>query len=501
MSRTRLLVPLAALALAGCTAESPELLSPLAPSTASHSLGSIGKGRFILRAGAGGFGSDFENRVAGLGGKVERKHANAGIAVVSELTDADASALAAGSGIAEVEPDMIVRLSQPVATLRTANAALGDVSATSQAVPSRAILYSWQWNMRLIGADKAWAAGKLGSADVRVAILDTGIDYDAYDLAGLVDLTRSRSFIARDDEITAGSFRSRHPVTDYNGHGTNVASQVSSRAFAFAGVTSKTTLMAVKVLDAEGAGYLSEVLNGVLYAADNGADVANMSLGGGFDRKGNMKYVKLITQVFDYAYRKGMVVVVAAGNEGSDLDHNGDFFASYCDASHVICVSAVGAPSVNASPDAPSFFTNYGRRSIDVAAPGGNADAAAGFKPSAWPWGLDIASWVFSLCSKTSLRTDKDGNLIRPVELAGCESGFAINGYIGTSQAAPHVAGLAALLVSQYGHHNPTVVKRYIELTSKDLGPKGPDAFYGNGRIDVEKAVSLTLPTKFAVQR
>jgi hypothetical protein len=492
------------LALAACSADAPDLLAPrLAPADAAHSASAapVTKGRFILRAVDGGFRGDLATRVASLGGKIERVHAEAGIAVVSNLSQADASALAAGSGIAEAQPDVRIALSEPVAKITTTNAAVSSAPTAGQLNPASAILYSWQWNMRLIGADKAWAAGKLGSPNVTVAIIDTGIDYDALDLNGLVDLTRSTSFSASDDSISAAFFPSRNAISDFNGHGTNVATQVSSKAVAFAGVTSRTTLIGVKVLDAEGSGFLGDVLDGVLWAADHGADVANMSLGSSFDRAGNRNVIKIITQVFNHAYKKGMVIVVAGGNESTDLDHDGNVYDAYCDASHVICVSAVGPATATGNPDAPAFYTNFGKRSIDVAAPGGNADAANGFTLSNWPWGTDVASWVWSLCSKTTLATDADGVLVQPIALAGCQAGNRISGDIGTSQASPHVAGLAALLVSQYGHYNPTLVKLYIEATSKDLGPRGADAFYGKGRIDVAKAVSLNIPRRAVAMR
>jgi len=250
----------------------------------------------------------------------------------------------------------------------------------------------------------------------------------------------------------------------------------------------------VKVLDATGSGSFGGILNGVLWAADHGADVANMSLGGSFDRTGNERFIKTIQQTFNYAYKKGMIITVAAGNDATDLDHNGKVFVGFCDASHVICVSSVGPALATSNPDTPAYYTNFGKRSIDVAAPGGNADAANGFTLSAWPWGNDIASWVWSYCSKTRLAEDANGNLVQPLAFAGCQAGNRLTGAIGTSQAAPHVAGLAALLVSEYGHFNPTLVKLYIELTSKDIGPRGIDASSGKGRIDVAKAVSLNIP-------
>src|SRR6185312_3035407 len=114
--------------------------------------------------------------------------------------------------------------------------------------PANATYYFVQWNMRAIHADRAWAAGKIGDAGVTVAIIDSGIDYDANDLNGLVDLSRSRSFVTSDNELRAQYFAGRNDISDFNGHGTNVATQVSSNAVDFAGVTARTTLIGVKVL-------------------------------------------------------------------------------------------------------------------------------------------------------------------------------------------------------------------------------------------------------------
>ena len=131
------------------------------------------------------------------------------------------------------------------------------------------------------------------------------------------------------------------------------------------------------------------------------------------------------------------------------------------------------------------------RSAISVAAPGGNADAAHNFAPSPWPWGNDIASWVWSYCSKTRLAVDAKGKLIQPLALTACAAGNRITGYIGTSQASPHVAGLAALLVAELGHDQPSAIKAAIQNSTDDLGQPGTDPFYGHGRINVAKALGL----------
>ncbi len=339
---------------------------------------------------------------------------------------------------------------------------------------------SWQWNMRAIKADQAWAAGRLGSAGVTVAILDTGIDYNDLDLNGLVDLSRSASFVPTDDSITAHFFPTRNLITDYNGHGTNVAAQVSSKAVAFAGVTSRTTLIGVKVLGQNGSGSVSGVLEGILWAADHGADVANMSLGASFARAGNGQAIGLINRTFNYAKSKGMLIVVAAGNSASDLAPDATFNA-YCSAPHVVCVSAVGPVTPTGSPDVFAFYSNFGLGVIDVAGPGGNSAGVT----STWPWGLDSFSWVWSLCSKTLLAGFQSNGT--PI-LAGCQSGGFILGFIGTRQATPHAAGVAALIVVNIGHGKPAQVKRVLETTADPVNGTRDDPFFGNGRINAARA-------------
>src|SRR5262249_20958187 len=138
---------------------------------------------------------------------------------------------------------------------------------------------------------------------------------------------------------------------------------------------------------------------------------------------------------------------------------------------------------------------------ITVAGPGGNAliDANGNIAVTpGWPWAPagDIASWVWSFCSKTRLTFDSHGNLVmdpanptRP--LLRCGAGNRLLGFIGTSQATPHVAGLAALLVAETGRTQPAQISTAIQQSADDLGQPGTDPFFGKGRIDVANALGL----------
>jgi subtilisin family serine protease len=429
---------------------------------------------------------NFAETVAKLGGVVESVHP-AGIAVVSGLSAANATALSSTMGIRTIVADVEVSVAPAlVASEEMAAELLADAGVQSQANPAGSILFSWQWNLKQIGADKAWAAGKLGSSSVSVAILDTGLDYGNRDLAGLVDLARSKSFVPMDTDTLKYYFSaSWHPVTDLQGHGTNVAAQISSMGFAFAGVTSKTRLIGVKVMNQNGSGNLSAILNGLLYAVDVDADVVNMSIGvaGGISKIASGQFLSIVNRLFTYAHRNGTLVVVAAGNEADDLDHDGNSFAAYCAAPNVMCVAATGPTSFTGNaqtgpriePDAPAVFTNFGRSAIDVAAPGGN-----------------VGGYVWSFCARHAVHPFAVSDTIKGPRFP-CTGGGTLMGAAGTSQAAPHVAGFAALLIAERPElkGNPSAIKDAIISSADDLGVLGTDPFYGKGRINVARALGL----------
>src|SRR5438876_8030251 len=277
--------------------------------------------------------ADFAAQVAALGGKVLWVSPGSGLAAVGGLQRSAAAKLAGKQGIQAVEADALLALDVPRLAM-DATAEGGGVA--SNAAPAAAVRYSRQWNMRAVQADVAWSHGFLGSDAVSIFMLDSGIDYLHADLLGRVDLTRSvdllGTFLAQavvnqdtvivpftEADTVTKYFAGRQPFTDLFFHGTHTAATVSSNAARAAGITSGTTLVAVKVCGYIDVCPFSSILIGVIYAAQNGADVVNMSLGGGFPKAGNGRFVGLLQKVFNFARGKGVTIVVSAGNEAANL--------------------------------------------------------------------------------------------------------------------------------------------------------------------------------------
>ncbi len=413
----------------------------------------------------------FADQISRMGGAVERSLDPIGVAVVSGLDDDAVAELNRMRGVQSVEPDIIIDFEGPESVEGAGFLHAAELAPSSTDDPSQAFFFPRQWHHRAIQADDAWAAGFLGSSDVVVSIIDTGIDYNHANLEGLVDLDRSISLHPWDDALLAEHFPGAHPIADLNRHGTHVASTVSSTAANAAGVTSKTTLFGVKVCGAFVGCPRSATLEAIMYSADQGADVINMSLGGYFLRsedRGN--WLPLVIRATNYAHQHGALVVVSAGNDGEDLDRNRDEFKLYCTNPNVVCVSATG-PTWRETIDGPwddfdqpAVFTNYGRSSIDVAAPGGNTN-----------------NFVYAACSSFSLRT------------TGCQaSNRFVIGLRGTSMAAPHATGVAALIAAHVDgtQGNPARIRNILHQTADKVGDSAHDPYFGRGRVNAFNAVT-----------
>ena len=431
---------------------------------------------------------DLAARVAALGGTIIDRVPELKVVVLGNLTDSAAAALRAQSDVSDVTLDELPAARNSLQRSMPSN--LLSTNLFSSLNPSAAAFFPYQWNMSTTGADRVWQAGILGDPNVRIAIIDSGVDPTHPDLVGRIDTSRSVSFCPQEEPLVAQQFPGYPPWTDLLGHGTFVASIATSNGLFAAGVSSQSSIMALKVggiIRCPGSG----IFRSIIYAANNGADVINMSISRNqpFPRagqKGRFHYEHLAIQ---YALVKGVsAVVVAAGNNSEDLDHHPNDFKLYCDVPGVICVSATGP--TNAGPnytgpfinvDSPSFYTNFGASAIDVAAPGGNLvfDQNGNLIGEGWIWGS---------CATTDREILPNGQVV----LGFCTSnGILVGPWLGTSFAAPHVSGLAALIVSRIGRGQSAQVRAAIENSADDLGKPGTDAFYGRGRINMARALNV----------
>ena len=426
-----------------------------------------GPGTYILSFKSDRIPADLEAAVAKAGGTLLFRHEATGIAIVSGVESSGVALLSSHAELEAMDADGYTELDHPTRT---------QGSAPKKVDPSSAAAFFLQWNLSAIGAPVAWEKGRIGSPDVSVGILDTGIDYLHPEFTGILDEARSIGLVAEPAGVGSASDRA---YADYEGHGTMVANLAASNAVLTAGVTANTRLVSIKVCDITQKCPLASTLWGVLYAADQKLDVINLSLGGTLMRGGkrvggSRDLIRIVQKVFRYAHRRGVTVVVASGNQGIDMDAERGVFRLYCDAPEVICVSATGPTGSSDDGvelfdiDAVASYANYGRN-VTVAAPGG----------SFWflPDGNIGVAYIFAACSGF---------------IPGCESRMdVINGSIGTSMSAPQVAGLAALLVEDYGR-NPGKILGRIAATSDDFGPVGKDAHYGYGRINIGRALDRT---------
>src|SRR5690606_9086941 len=181
-------------------------------------------------------------------------------------------------------------------------------------------------------------------------------------IAGKVDVTKSASFIPSEPFIE-----------DLNFHGTFVAGIIASNGLGVASVAPDATLCAVKVLDFTGSGPLGGVLAGIVHAADVGADVADVSLGLYVPKNPSVKIIyDLFTQAVAYARERQTLVVAASGNDGANLDEDGDMISIPAEVPGVISVTATG-PINQMEFDRLAAYANIGGRKggVDIAAPGG----------------------------------------------------------------------------------------------------------------------------------
>ena len=307
--------------------------------------------------------------------------------------------------------------------------------------------WSRQWGPARIGAPAAWSV-TTGSADVVIAVLDSGLQLGHEDLASKVWTNPGEVPGNGRDDDSNGKVDDVHgwhfyhlwtgegfipaedaDVEDTFGHGTHVAgiaAAASNNRVGIAGLSWGAWVIPVKVLDGAGNGWSSDVAAGIVYAANARARIINLSIGGPAESA-------TLCAAADYAYRQGCLLVAATGNTGGPV-----LYPAACD--HVLAVAATD------SADHRPGFSNLGPE-VDVAAPG-----------------VDI----YSTWSRWSGYTSMSG----------------------TSMAASHVSGLAALIWSHWPAMSSDALTTQITQTATDLGATGWDEYTGWGRIDAARAIA-----------
>jgi len=379
-----------------------------------------------------------------------------------------------------------------------------------------------QWDMRMINASPSGSYAVNQGQGARVGILDTGLDVTHPDIAPNLNLAESCSFILPGTPSSLPvNCPTKSAVQDYFGHGTHVGGEVAApiNGIGVAGVAPRATLIGLHAGTAIG-GYFftSSVVNGLIYAGDHHLDVVNMSFFAdpflynckndstpsantfpvGLSQKA---IVKAISKAAAYAVHNGVVLVAAAGNEASDLDHptvdeiSPDYppsppappppprdVTNACvvlpqELPWVATISAVGPQKVL------SFYSDYSNSKVDVTAPGGSSDQAPN------PYGRVLNAWS----STAPVVNPNARREVEDCETVGGAPVCALYGWIqGTSMASPHAAGVAALIRAKHPNMPPMAVEAMLQNTampmSCPLDPRctggGQTNFYGNGLVD-----------------
>ena len=325
---------------------------------------------------------------------------------IIEVNTADAdstlAALQATQGVLEVTPDY------PLELAWTPN--------------DPAIVRGEQWAIDKLGADVAWEFS-VGQA-ITVAVIDSGIDLKHPDLENRI--VPGYNFI--DDNTD---------VADQCGHGTHVAGIIAAEAnntVGIAGVANQAVIMPIKVIGANCLGSYSRLMEGILYAVEQGVRIISITSGGGYDHNG-------LHDAITYARSQGVLVAVAAGNRGNDLP----FYPGSYEESFTVAGTDID--------DKQYGMSNYGEQ-IDIAAPATN-----------------IMSTYWS-------------------EAAGSSYSYMT----GTSMAAPHVAAVAALILAIDPKLSLTDLENTLLSSATDLGSEGWDEKFGAGRLTAWRAVAAVSP-------
>ena len=451
-------------------------------------------GHYIVIASTATLPSDLESQLKSLQGNVTSLLAKAGIATVTS-SDPDFAAKAGKiSGVSAVIRDLDVQWFNPSdqKIVEFDAEAFGNPPASGDDDK----YFDLQWGHDAVNAPEAWNAGARGKG-VRVAVLDSGFDLDHKDLAPNIDLAASANFVPGE---TLG-----YALAGVGSHGTHTAGTIAAadNGIGIIGVAPEAKLILVKVLRDSGSGSFSWMLQGILHAVEQGADVINMSLGAALPRNGKylddngtpddtsddfivndtkatQQLINAISKVTTYATQQGVTIIASAGNDANNGNKDKSLAHIPSGAPNVISISATAPQGWALNPatanlDHLASYSNYGTSEVDFAAPGGDYQYPG--KEIAKIGGITQYVYVFDYVFSS-------GSNLDPARASYYWS-------VGTSMAAPHATGVAALLIGQNGGEmDPAKVKAALRASADDLGKPGRDPYYGYGRVNAFKAVT-----------